>query len=162
MGAMEQLQGVAQIAATYSGFIAVFIAFVNKDGRFSADDAHFVQAMVLGTIGTIILALSPPVLGLMMARERVWFVVTSAAVIAGIPTTIYQAWLQSRPLPENTPQIPIGWHVPGWALGFCALACFFAALLMPAIREGLYVAGVTISLTISIWCFIAITFRKFF
>ena len=162
MGAMEQLQGLAQIAATYSGFIAVFIAFVNKDGRFSADDAHFVQAMVLGTIGTIVLSLAPPVLGLMMAHEQVWFVVTSGAVIAGIPSAIYQAWVQSRPMPDDAAKIPVGWHVPGWGLGFCALACFIAALLFPTVREGLYVAGATLSLTISIWCFIAITFRKFF
>jgi hypothetical protein len=162
MGAMEQLQGLAQIAATYSGFIAVFIAFVNKDGRFSADDAHFVQAMVLGTIGTIILALAPPVLGLMMPRQQVWFSVTVFAVVGGVPAALYQAWTQRRIDKADVRQVHVAWHVPGWALGFCALACFVVALLKPELREGMYVAGVTLSLTISIWCFIAITFRKFF
>jgi hypothetical protein len=29
-------------------------------------------------------------------------------------------------------------------------------------RPGLYVAGVTLMLAVSIWCFIAVVFRRFF
>lgn len=161
MDPFAQLGLLATIAATYSGFIAVFIAFT-KDGRFESADAHFVQAMVLGTIGVIVMSLTPPVLAMMMPIERMWFVVTALAIVGGIPSTIYQAWQQSRLSKEETSKIPMGWHAPGWALGFLALAAFSAAVIYPGVRVGLYVSGVTLMLSVSIWCFIAVVFRRFF
>lgn len=159
MDPLTQLGLLATIAATYSGFIAVFIAFT-KDGRFESTDGHFVQAMVLGTIGVMIMALTPPVLSMTMPLARMWFVVTVFAIVGGIPSVIYQGWQQSKLSKEETALM--GWHAPGWALGFLALAAFFAALVNPDIRAGLYVAGVTLMLTVSIWCFIAVVFRRFF
>ncbi len=161
MDPLAQLGLLATIAATYSGFIAVFIAFT-KDGRFEKADGHFVQAMVLGTIGVIVMSLTPPVLALMMPIEQMWFVVTVLAIAGGVPSMLYQAWHQSRLSKAETGQIPIVWHAPGWALGFLALAAFIAGLFYAAIRPGFYVAGVSLMLATSIWCFIAVVFRRFF
>jgi hypothetical protein len=58
--------------------------------------------------------------------------------------------------------VPAGWHAPGWALGFLAVAAFAAALAREELRAGLYVAGVTLMLAVSVWCFIAVVFRRFF
>src|SRR5690349_19121737 len=160
MDPLSQLGLLATIAATYSGFIAVFIAFT-KDGRFESADGHFVQAMVLGTIGVIVMSLTPPVLSMMMLMERMWFLVTIFAIAGGVPSMIYQAWQQSRLSKEETSKVPIGWHAPGWALGFLALAAFIAAMFDASIRPGFYVAGVTLMLATSIWCFIAVVFRRF-
>jgi hypothetical protein len=161
MDPLAQLGLLATIAATYSGFIAVFIAFT-KDGRFEATDGHFVQAMVLGTIGVMVMALAPPVLSMMMPPGRMWFVMAIFAIAGGVPSMIYQGMQQSRLSKQDALKVPTGWHVPGWALGFLALAAFGAALFLPGVRPGLYVAGVTLMLTVSIWCFIAVVFRRFF
>jgi len=161
MDPLTQLGLLATIAATYSGFIAVFLAFT-KEGRFELADGHFVQAMVLGTIGVIVMSLTPPVLSMMMAMPDMWQVVTVFAVVGGGPSVIYQAWQQSRLSKEESAKIPMGWHAPGWGLGFLALAAFIAAMFYPNIRPGLYVAGVTLMLATSIWCFIAVVFRRFF
>jgi hypothetical protein len=161
MDPLTQLGLLATIAATYSGFIAVFIAFT-KDGRFEAADAHFVQAMVLGTIGVMVMALTPPVMILILPAERMWFFMAIFGIAGGVPSMIYQAVHQSKLSKVEAARVPIGWHVPGWALGFLALAAFAAALIYPAIRPGLYVAGVTLMLVVSIWCFIAVVFRRFF
>jgi hypothetical protein len=161
MDPLTQLGLLATIAATYSGFIAVFIAFT-KDGRFESADGHFVQAMVLGTIGVMVMALTPPVLSMMMPLERMWFVMAIFAIVGGVPSMIYQGMQQSRLSKVEASKVPMGWHVPGWALGFLALAAFGAALVLPEMRPGLYVAGVTLMLTVSIWCFIAVVFRRFF
>lgn len=160
MDPFAQLGLLATIAATYSGFIAVFIAFT-KDGRFESADGHFVQAMVLGTIGVIVMSLTPPVLSLMMPPDQVWLVVTVFAIVGGVPSAAYQGWQQSR-LTAEEKKIPLAWHTPGWALGFLAVAAFVAALIYPGIRAGLYVAGVTLMLSVAIWCFIAVVFRRFF
>lgn len=161
MDPFTQLGLIATIAATYSGFIAVFIAFT-KDGRFEKADGHFVQAMVLGTIGVIVLALTPPVLAQMMPPGEMWLDVTVFAIAAGVPSMIYQAWHQSRLSRADAARIPLGWHLPGWALGVLALTAFVAGLGYAQIRPGLYLAGVTLMLTTSIWCFIAVVFRRFF
>ena len=161
MDPLSQLGLLATIAATYSGFIAVFIAFT-KEGRFQSTDGHFVQAMVLGTIGVIVMSLTPPVLSMMMSMEQMWFVVTIFGIIGGVPSILYQAWQQSHLPKEEKSSLPIGWHAPGWGLGFLALAAFIAGLVSPGIRAGFYVAGVTLMLSVSIWCFIAVVFRRFF
>ena len=161
MDPLAQLGLLATVAATYSGFIAVFIAFT-KDGRFESADAHFIQAMVLGTIGVMVMALAPPVLSMMMPLDRMWFVMAIFAIVGGVPSMIYQGVQQSRLSKQEESKVPLGWHVPGWALGFLALAAFGAALVVPDMRPGLYVAGVTLMLTVSIWCFIAVVFRRFF
>jgi hypothetical protein len=161
MDPLTHLGLLATIGATYSGFIAVFIAFT-KDGRFEASDGHFVQAMVLGTIGVMVMALTPPVLSMMMPMPLMWLSVTVFAIVGGVPSMLYQAWQQTRLAKSETDRVPARWHTPGWALGFMALAAFIAALFFPDIRAGLYVAGVTLMLTVSIWCFIAVVFRRFF
>src|SRR5215813_13337298 len=115
MDPLTQLGLLATIAATYSGFIAVFLAFT-KDGRFEKADGHFVQAMVLGTIGVIVMGLTPPVLSMMMPMPQMWEVISIVAIVGGVPSMIYQAWQQSRLSKEETSRIPIGWHAPGWAL----------------------------------------------
>ncbi len=161
MDPLTQLGLLATIAATYSGFIAVFIAFT-KDGRFEVTDAHFVQAMVLGTIGVIVMSLAPPVLVLLMPAERMWFAVTAFAIAGGVPSMIYQAWQQTTMPEDERRKIPGGWHLPGWGLGVAALAAFIAGLMYPHFRPGLYVAGVTFMLATAIWCFIAVVFRRFF
>jgi hypothetical protein len=161
MDPLAQLGLLATIAATYSGFIAVFIAFT-KEGRFETADAHFIQAMVLGTIGVIVMGLVPPVMAMMMPVHDMWIVMTAFALTGAIPSMVYQAWHQSRLSKEEVSRIPVGWHAPGWALGFLAVAAFGAGLAREELRPGLYVAGVTLMLAVSVWCFIAVVFRRFF
>lgn len=161
MDPLTQLGTLATIAATYSGFIAVFIAFT-REGRFEKADGHFVQAMVLGTIGVIVMSLTPPVLALLMPPEQMWLVVTLIAIAGGVPSMLYQAWHQSRLSKAEAGQIPLVWHAPGWLLGFLALAAFAAGVAYPGVRAGFYVAGVSLMLATSIWCFIAVVFRRFF
>jgi hypothetical protein len=108
------------------------------------------------------MALTPPVLSMMMPLDQMWFVMAIFAIAGGVPSMIYQGAQQSRLSKDDAAKVPLGWHAPGWALGFLALAAFGAALVVPGVRPGLYVAGVTLMLTVSIWCFIAVVFRRFF
>lgn len=162
MDAQQQLGLLASIAATYSGFIAVFIAYVGKDGRFAVSDGHFVQAMVLATIGVIMLALTPPVLSLMMPPADTWRNVTWFAVIAGAPSLLFQVWQQVKEARDPSQKVAAVWHLPGWALGVASYAFFIAGLLNEPLRAGCYAAGVSLILGVAIWSFIAVVFRKFF
>lgn len=161
MNAFDQLGDLAGIAATYSGFIAVFIAFT-RDGRFAAADAHFVQAMVLATLFTLLCALSPRVLSLLLPDAQLWMIASWMAVITAVPIGAYQAFMQIQMPGEEQMKISVLWHVPGWALAGASGSSYLAALLGWGPMQGLYVAGTTFSLGIAVWCFMAIVFRKFF
>ena len=58
MEAFDQLALIAEIAVALLGFLAVFIALSNKEGRFAESDRHFIQALVLCAALTIILSLT--------------------------------------------------------------------------------------------------------
>ena len=61
-----------------------------------------------------------------------WFVMSIFAIAGGVPSMLYQAVQQSKTVEGGcAAKVPIGWHVPGWALGFLALAAFVAALIYP-------------------------------
>lgn len=162
MHAIEQLGVNAEISAVFAGFIAVFVAFVGRDGRFAAADAHFVQAMVLANMYTIALALLVPVLSLLIQEEQAWYVSTLAAVAVALPIGAYQTWAQFKMPGDERQKISLWWHVPGWALAGATALCYVAALIPLGPTVGLFVAGNTLSLAIAIWCFVAIVFRKFF
>ena len=162
MDPLTQLGLLATIAATYSGFIAVFIVLA-RDGRFEFADAHFVQAMVLGTIGVIVMALTPPVLALMMPTERMWLSVTVLAIIGGVPSVVYQAVQQSRLSKTEEPRrSPWAGTFPAGRWASWRLRPSSRRFSWPTSGPGLYVAGVTLMLAVSIWCFIAVVFRRFF
>lgn len=162
MDAIEQLGVIAEIAAVFAGFIAIFIAFIGRDGRFAAADAHFIQAMVLSTMYTIAFALLPPVLLLLARGDAIWFEASLAAFLVSVPIGIYQTWMQVRMPGEESQKISLWWHVPGWALAGATALAYLGACFAWADPEGLYLAGNTLSLAIGIWCFVAIVFRKFF
>jgi ABC-type dipeptide/oligopeptide/nickel transport system permease component len=162
MDPLDQLGTIAEIAATYSGFIAVFIAFVGRDGRFAAADAHFVQAMVLATLFTLVCALAPRVLSLFIPSARLWLASSIVAFVISAPIGVYQAWAQMRMPDHESQKISMVWHVPGWALAAASGVSFILALTGWISAQGFYLAGTTFSLGIAVWCFVAIVFRKFF
>jgi hypothetical protein len=162
MHALDQLGLIAQIATTYSGFVAIFIAFVGRDGRFAAADAHFVQAMVFATAYTLVFALAPPVLSQLMADADVWHTSSLLAVLISLPIGAFQVWMQFKMPGEESQKISPWWHVPGWALAGATALVYLTAFLGWGPPAGLYVGANTLSLAIAVWCFIAIVFRKFF
>ena len=70
--AFDQLALIAEISATFLGFIAVFLIFSDKDGRFHESDKHFVQALVLAAAYSIILALTPGALSFFLDGDVLW------------------------------------------------------------------------------------------
>lgn len=161
MDPFEQLGLIAEIAATYSGFIAVFIAFSGRDGRFSPADSHFVQAMVLTALGAIVFSLAPRALSLFATESWIWTGSSSFAVFASAAAGVFIARHQITMPSEEAQTVSSWWHVPGWTLGTCTVLSFLAALLTED-RAAFYVVGATFALINAIWCFMAIVFRKFF
>ena len=162
MNPYVQLGLVAEISATYLGFIAVFIIFSRDDGRFAESDKHFVQGLVITATSAIVFALLPRVLVNFLPEQQVWEYSISTALCLGVVISSYQAWSQFIMPDEEAQKVHWGWHVPGWTFAVLAMILFAAAYLDFVSDIAGYVAGITLLLAVSIWCFIAIVFRKFF
>jgi hypothetical protein len=157
-----QLGLVAEIAATYLGFIAVFIVFSRNDGRFAESDKHFIQGIVISSTSAIVFALLPRVLIQFFDAARVWDISVITALILGTIVTLYQAWSQFVMSAEESKKVHWSWHVPAWAFAALSFVLILAALLGMIPKIGAYTAATTSLLAVAIWCFIAIVFRKFF
>jgi len=103
--AFEQLDLVAEISVSLLGFIAIFLALSKTDGRFSASDRHFIQALVMSSALAIVLALAPRSIGLFIADVSVWYVASMLAIVLGSLTMFLQLWQQLRMTRDEAAQI---------------------------------------------------------
>ena len=162
MNPFVQLGLVAEIAATYLGFIAVFIVFSRDDGRFAESDKHFVQGLVVTATSAIVFALLPRVLVNFYPDKLVWNYSLLSMLIIGTIVTAYQAWSQFVMSEEEAKKVHWGWHFVGWAIAVAMMLLVVAGVVRLLPTTGAYVAAVTSLILVSIWTFIAIVFRKFF
>ena len=162
MNPLIQLGLIAEIAATYLGFIGVFIIFSKDDGRFAESDKHFVQGLVVTATSAIVFALLPRVLVNFFTPELAWRYSIVSFLIIGTVVSAYQAWSQFIMSEEEANKVHWGWHFVGWAIATVAMLQVVAGVFGFLPVTGAYIAAVTCLSLVSVWTFIAIVFRKFF
>jgi hypothetical protein len=160
--AFKQLDLVAAIAATLLGFIAVFLALSNKDGRFSEADRHFVQALVTTSALAIVLSLAPRSISLFTAVANPWYAATILAITMALTNTFLVARQQLRMSRDEAAKIHWIWHSVAWTLSAMSGMLFVLALFDSANTAAYYVGGVSLAIPICLWVFIAVVFRRFF
>jgi hypothetical protein len=158
----EQLGLIAEIAAAFLGFIAIFLALSKADGRFAESDRHFIQALVVTATLTIVLALSPRAISLFATDAMTWFSATILAITLGSLAMFVQARQQFRMSRDEAVQIHWVWHLVAWALGICAAIFFVLALVDSGRASAYFVGGVSLQVALSLWVFIGVVFRRFF
>jgi len=162
MDVYEQLGLIAEISATLLGFIAVFLALSKEDGKFSESDRHFVQAQVLCCTYAIVFGLVPGALARIFSEQQAWELALYGAIACAIVVTVLMAWEQARMSWEESRAVHWLWHVPPWTMGVIALLMLFFAYTNRSEIASYYVVGLSLMIGISVWCFIAIVFRRFF
>ena len=159
--AFEHLGLVAEISATILGFIAVFLAVSRSDGKFSAADRHFVQALVLSSAFAVVFALMPSALSYFI-EDGLWRTSLFIAGGFGFTITIIMAYTQFHMPKEEAASVNVLWHVLPWTLGTLATVAIAWALITRDYEIGNYVIAMTSMIGLSLACFIAIVFRRFF
>lgn len=162
MDEFDQLDLVAQIAATLLGFIAIFLALSKPDGRFPASDRHFIQALVMSTTAAIIFSIAPRSINLFFTSESIWRASSVMAIVLGAPVVFLQAQQQIRMSRDEAAQIDWFWHLGAWFLAIASSAMFLLALFDGVRTAAYYVGGVSILVPLSLWVFIGVVFRRFF
>jgi hypothetical protein len=160
--AFDQLDLVAEIAATLLGFIAVFLALSKTDGRFAESDRHFIQAFVTTAALAIILSLAPRALSLFTGDANVWYSATILALTIGSLNMLLAARQQLRMSRDQAVQIHWVWHWVAWAFAVSGGALWVLALFDTANIAAYYVGGVSLMIPLCLWVFIGVVFRRFF
>ena len=160
--AYDQLDLVAEISVALLGFIAIFLALSKTDGRFSASDRHFIQALVINSSLAIVLALAPRSIGLFSADVSIWYVASILALVLGSLAMVLQLWQQLRMTPDEAVQIHWLWHVIAWILGICVGILSIFGLFDSVRIVAFYVGGVSLMVPLCLWVFIGVVFRRFF
>ena len=141
--------------------MAVFLALSRSDGRFAESDRHFVQAMVLSSSLCLVMGLTPAGLIGMLGKDA-WFVSLIIGAIGGALVSTVMAWTQWHMPAEESAKVNPLWHVPPWSLAFVGSALIIIGLFDEARSAHYYVLSATVLVGISVWCFIAVVFRRFF
>jgi hypothetical protein len=162
LDAFDQLDLVAAIAATLIGFVAVFLALSKTDGRFSESDRHFIQALVMVASISIILSLTPRSISLFTDGANAWFASTILALTLASLNAITTARQQISMSRDEAVQIHWIWHFVAWVLGALSALLFVLALFDSTRVVAYYVAGISLSVPLCLWVFIAVVFRRFF
>jgi hypothetical protein len=160
--AFVQLALIAELSATFLGFIAVFLILSDKGGRFHESDRHFVQGLVLIATTTIIAALTPGALSFLMAGDALWMLSLGIAAVLGAVSGVFQARCQFKMTPEEAAKIHSGWHFTGWGIAIIASLLLIAGLLGFANPVGMFIGAMSLSVLLALLFFIAVVFRKFF
>ena len=156
LDAFDQLDLVAEISATLLGFIAVFLALSKGDGRFSASDRHFIQALVLSSVLAIVLALAPRSISLFIVGDAIWDISLIVGIVLGSLTMFLMAWHHLHMPREEAAKVHWLWHAGAWAFGMSAAVLFLLAALRLSNISALYVGGVTLLVPLALWCFISV------
>jgi hypothetical protein len=153
---------VAEIAAALLGFIAIFLALSRSDGRFAESDRHFIQAMIMSAALAIVLALSPRALSLFFADAQVWRIAAAVGLALGGTAMSLQIRQQLKMTRDEAEKIHWLWHGVAWSLALLAGAFFILALVDAARGSAYFVAGVSVTILLSLTVFTAVVFRRFF
>ena len=124
MDAFDQLDLVAEISATLLGFIAVFLALSRGDGKFSASDRHFIQALVLRSVLAIVLALAPRSISLFIVGDAIWDTALILGIVLGFFTMFLMAWHPLHMPREEAAKVHWFWHAGAWAFGTATAVLF--------------------------------------
>ncbi len=161
MEAFDQLGLITEIAATLLGFVAVFLALSNKEGRFDESDRHFVQGLVLVSTSCVLLGLTPRALSLFL-EGTLWTYGLGVFLFVGVILSAVMGWTQIRMAPEEKAKLHVMWHVPSWSLATIVSVLVVMGLVHDTQAAGYYVGAASVLVGIALWCFIAIVFRRFF
>ena len=85
MGATDELALFAELGAAFAGFIAIFLIFARREGRFSPADSLRIQSIILASFSAVFISLVPLVLHHAgFSGVALWRAASTVALIGGL------------------------------------------------------------------------------
>ncbi len=164
MNGRDELILIAELGAAFAGFLAIFLIFARREGRFSAADSLAVRSMILGSFSAIFIALVPLALGVLDAPESVvWRTSSGFGLLVLLFVAVSMALAHRRILRSddrsdlNSPLV-----VAAWLMASLVVALFLANVsgLFGDPSAGLHIAALIVLLAISALNFSDIAFKR--
>lgn len=117
MQGSDELILLAELGAAFAGFLAIFLIFARRDGRFSPTDSLAVRSMILGSFMTLFLALAPLVLAaLEIEPATVWRVSSALTLLVIVLVAVNMARAHRRIPRDARGDLKTGLVVVAWTL----------------------------------------------
>ncbi len=163
MSGHDELILMAELGAAFAGFLAIFLIFARREGRFSPTDSLAVRSMILGSFSTLFLALAPLALAALDTPEVVvWRVSGALGFLVFISVSASMA-LAHRRIPRDAradlnPRLVIA----AWLLASLAMVLFLANLAgqFGGPSAGLHISALVVLLGITAINFSDIAFKR--
>jgi hypothetical protein len=85
VGATDELALFAELGAAFAGFIAIFLIFARREGRFSPADSLRIRSIILASFSAVFISLVPLVLHHAgFSGVALWRVASTVALIGGL------------------------------------------------------------------------------
>lgn len=162
MTGRDELALIAELGAAYAGFLAIFLIFARREGRFSPADSLAIRSMILGSFSAVFIALFPIVLGTFDLSEAiVWRVASGFGLLVLLPVGASMGLAQRRLSPSE--KIELGsLPIAAWILVFAITTLFlsnvFAIFGDPS--AGPHIGGLVVMLAITTLNFADIAFKR--
>lgn len=163
MDATSELTLFAELGAAFAGFIAIFLIFARREGRFSPADSLRIESIVLASFSVVFYALIPLVFARTEFDEAtVWRVASLAALVSGLLQGSIVARRQIALTPEERATVGSGHSLVTWGLfGVAAILFSWNALGLGASPAAWpYLASLACILGIAAMNFVTIAFQR--
>ena len=163
MDASNELALFAELGAAFAGFIAIFLIFARREGRFSPADSLRIESIILASFSAVFFSLVPLVLGSAgVSSTALWRASSLIALAVGLVTGGLVAVKQVRLSPEDQEEVSLEHSVITWGL-FAIAAVLFSANAFGWVVEPSawpYLASLFCALGIAAMNFVSIAFRR--
>ena len=154
------LLGISQIGATFAGFIAIFLIFARRDGRFSPADGLRIRALIYASLLIVIGALLPLLLHAYGAAEaQLWRGSAALYFAAGVPASIDAARRHLSMTQQDRREVGLLHSVVSWGLNLVVVA-ILGSLVLGYGSVGNYVLALVLTIAIVMANFVTLSLKN--
>ena len=154
---------IAELGVAFAGFLAVFLIFARREGRFSPADSLRVRSIIVSSLSAVFLALLPSALDLYGVNGvALWRAASIVALVVGTILSLHIGRRQLALAPEERAAVGFVHSNIAWGLvfviGALLLSNIFGLFHQPTAAP--YVAALICGLGIATSNFVTIAFQR--
>lgn len=163
MTGREELALIAELGVAFAGFLAVFLIFARREGRFSPADSLRVRSIIVSSLSAVFLALLPLALNLYgLEGPSLWRMASILALAVGTATSLHVGLKQLALPPEERAKVGFVHSNIAWGL-VLVIAMLLVSNVLGLFHEpsaAPYVGALICALGVATSNFVTIAFQR--
>ncbi len=163
MNGREELALIAELGVAFAGFLAIFLIFARREGRFSPADSLRVRSIIVSSLSAVFLALVPLVMNLYgLEGVILWRTASILALAVGAVMSLHVGRRQYALPPEERAAVGFVHSNIAWSLvllsGVLLISNILGLFREPSAAP--YMAALVCALGIATSNFVTIAFHR--